>query len=158
MMFKKTKKDENKTNDIPSSSTIGTSSNPLTIKVPNNQYIRSRNDFLDDFNHNLKPIAQIDSYFAVETPFCEKMRNFYKQRCTTSNHEDAKSFVDNPLNRRQYIQSSVSKIWNSGPHKNPTLKNTLSLDSGGQTVPSTDSRNNVEDSPKSVSSVSMQNN
>ena len=39
--------------------------------------------------------------------------------------------------------------------KSPTLTNTLPLDSGVQTVPSTDSRNNVEDSPKSVSSVSM---
>ena len=89
-MFKKTKKDENKTNDIPSSSTTGTSSNPLTIKVPNNQYIKSRNDLVDDLNHKLKPIyyaiqdlaireivriarlnSQIDSYFAVETPFRE---------------------------------------------------------------------------------------
>ena len=39
--------------------------------------------------------------------------------------------------------------------KNPTLSNTLPLDSGLQTVPRSDSRNNVEDSPKSVSSFSM---
>ena len=40
--------------------------------------------------------------------------------------------------------------------KSATLTNTLPLDSGVQTVSSTDSRNNVEDSSKSVSSVSMQ--
>ena len=123
MMFKKTKKDENKTNDIPSRSTTGTSSNRLTIKVHNNQYIKSRNDLVDDFNHKLKPIyyaiqdlatrenvriarlnSQIDSYFAVETLFREKMQKFHKQWCTTSKREDAKNFFDNSLNVLQDIQ------------------------------------------------------
>ena len=39
--------------------------------------------------------------------------------------------------------------------KRPTLTKTVPLDSGVQTVPSTDSRNNVDDSPKSDSSILM---
>ena len=39
--------------------------------------------------------------------------------------------------------------------KSPTLTNFLPLPSGVQNVPNTDSRNNVEDIPKSVSSLSM---
>ena len=64
-MFKKTKKVENKTNDFPSSSLTGTSLNPLTTKVPKNQYIKSRNDLVDDFNHKLKPIYYAIQYLAT---------------------------------------------------------------------------------------------
>ena len=122
--------------------------------------------------------------FAVKTPFQEKMRKFRKQWCTTSKQEDAKIFVDNSLNVLQDIQSDIYKnldqrmsqktaikstrrgvsfeevsvsvftTTTEDTPKNPTLTNTLPLDSGVQTVPSKDSRNNVEDSPKSVSSVS----
>ena len=132
-MFKKTKKDENKTSDIPSSSTTGTSSNPLTIKVTNSQYIKSRNDLVDDFNHKLKPTyyaiqdlvtgenvrvarsnSQIDSYFAVETTFREKMRKFHKQWCTTSKQEHAKNFVDNFC---KIFNQIYTNFWISGCHK-----------------------------------------
>ena len=84
---------------------------------------------MDNFNLKLKPIyyaiqdlatrenvriarlsSQIDTYFAVETPFREKLRKFYKQWCTTSKREDAKNFVDNYLNVLQDIQSDIYKI------------------------------------------------
>ena len=142
-MLKKTKKDENKTNDIPSSSTTGTSSNPLTKKVPNNQYIKSRNDLVDDFNHKLKPIyyaiqgtatlqnvriarlnSQIDSYFAVETPFREKILKFHKQCCTISNQEDAKNFVNNSLNVLQDIQSDICKVLDEWMSQETAIKST----------------------------------
>ena len=128
-MFKKKKKDENKTNAFPSSSTTVSSSNPLTIKVPNSQYIKSRNDLVDDFNHKLKPIyyaiqdlatrenvrierlnSQIDSYLAVETLFREQMCKFHRQWCTTSKWEDDKSFVNNSLIVLQDIQSDIFKM------------------------------------------------
>ena len=127
----------------------------------------------------------MDPYFAVETPFRENMRKFHKQWCTTSKREDAKNFVDNSLNVLQDIQSDIYKILDqrisqetaikstkrgvsfgdvsvsvfttTTEHtpKSPRLTKTLPLDSGVQTVPSTNSRNNVQDSPKSVSSFSM---
>ena len=111
------------------------------------------------------------------------MRNIHKQWCTTSKREDAKIFVDNSLNVLQKVQSDIYKIldqWMSqetaikstkrgvsledvsdsvftttteDTPKSPTLTNTLPLDQ--HTVPSTDSRNNVEENPKSVSSVSV---
>ena len=95
------------------------------------------------------------------------------------------NFVDNSLNVLQDIQSDIYKILDQrmsqetaiksakrgvlfgdvsvsvftitieDTQKSPTLTNTLRLDSGVQTVPSMNSRNNVEDGPKSVSSVSM---
>ena len=49
---------------------------------------------------------------------------------------------------------SVS-VFTTTTEDTPNTNETLLLDSGVQTVPSTDSRNNVEDSPKSVSPVSM---
>ena len=44
---------------------------------------------------------------------------------------------------------SVS-VFTTTTEDTPTLTNTVPLDSGVQSVPSKDSRNNVEDSPKSV--------
>ena len=113
------------------------------------------------------------------------MRKFHNQWCTTSKREDAKNFVDNSLNVLRDIQSDIYKILDQrmsqktvikstkrgvsfgdvsvsvftkttkDTPKRPTLTKTVPLDSGVQTVSSTDSRNNVEDSPKSDSSISM---
>ena len=49
------------------------------------------------------------------------------------------------------VSVSVFTTTTEDTPKSSTLTDTLPLDSGVQTVPSTDSRNNVEDSPKSVS-------
>ena len=201
-MFKKTKKDENKTNDIPSSWTTCTSSNPLTVKVTNNEKIKSRNDLLDDFNHILEPIyyaiqdlatrenvpiarvkSQIDLYFAVETLFRAMVHHKQSSASNGAPHVNERMLRILLITLwtccKKFNQKST-KFWISGCHKrqrsspqmgdvsvsvfttttegtllNPTLTNTLLLDSGVQIVPSTDSRNNVEDSPKSVTLVSM---
>ena len=131
-MFKKRKKDENKTNKIPSSS------NPLTIKVPSNQYIKSRNDLVDDFNHKLKPTyyairdlatrenvriarlnSQIDSYFAVETHFREKNAQILRSMV---HHKQTKKRMLRilliTLSLCCEIFSQIStKFWISGCHK-----------------------------------------
>ena len=144
-MFKKTKKYENKTSDIPSSSTTGISSKPLTRKVHKNQYIKSRNDLVDDFNHKLKPIyyaiqdlatqeivriarlsSQIDSYYAVETLFREKVSKLLKQLCTKSKPESAKNFADNSLNVLQDIQSDIYKILDQRISQGTAIKSTKS--------------------------------
>ena len=123
--------------------------------------------------------------FCSRNSFCEKTRKFHIQWCTTSKREDAKNFVDNSLNVLQDIQSDIYKILDQlmsqetaiksttrgvsfgevsvsvfttateDTPKSKTLTNTIAVDSGGQTVPGTDSRKNVEDSPKPVSSVAM---
>ena len=138
-MFKKTKKDENKTNDIPSSSTTGTSSNPLTVKVPNNEYIKSRNDLLDDFNHILEPIyyaiqdlatrenvpiarlkSQIGLYFAVETPFRAMVQHKQSSASNGSPHVNERMLRILLITLwtccKKFSQKST-KFWISGCHK-----------------------------------------
>ena len=72
----------------------------------------------------LRESTQIDSYFLVETALREKRRNFHRRWCTTSKREDAKDFVDNPLNVLQDIQSDIYKILDQRMSNMTAIKST----------------------------------